>query len=231
MKNSDRLIYGLVITVVIFLVSTFIGGKIHLNSNIIADSFVTHSLMLLLSAGAIFAMRANVGYAISLPKFKNVLKPILVGIVIFLVINVIIAIITKLVGSKLEAHPLLNKMSPMQVLFFVFIYASIAEEVLFRGFLQNLLKPFMLGGITIFKRRFSFSVIVSAIAFGLGHLIMIKAGVSPMFLVRIVLFTACLGLAAGYYQEKYNNNAYAIIVHMSGNFIAVVAAFAMSSNT
>jgi hypothetical protein len=36
-------------------------------------------------------------------------------------------------------------------------------------------------------------------------------------------------LVAGYYQEKHNNNAYAILVHMAANFMGVIAAFLMSS--
>jgi hypothetical protein len=38
-----------------------------------------------------------------------------------------------------------------------------------------------------------------------------------------------LGIAAGYYQEKYDNNtSYAIIVHMGGNLFGVLSAFLMN---
>ena len=119
-------------------------------------------------------------------------------------------------------------MSPVQVLFFMFFYASVAEEILFRGFLLNLLKPLKKRGISLFNRRISLSVIISALAFGLAHLILITAGIDALFLVRVVLFTFTLGLVAGYYQEKYDNTAYAIIVHMAGNSVAVIALFMMS---
>jgi membrane protease YdiL (CAAX protease family) len=53
--------------------------------------------------------------------------------------------------------------------------------------------------------------------------------VDYLFLIRIVLFTFVLGLAAGYYQEKYENNTlYAIIVHMGGNFPGVLSALLMN---
>jgi membrane protease YdiL (CAAX protease family) len=173
-------------------------------------------------------MKNNLNFNISLPKFKNVLKPIIIGIVLTIVINILMTIATKLVGGKIEEHPLLSKMNPIQVLIFVFIYASIVEEILFRGFLLNLLKPLKTSGITIFKRKISFSVIISALAFGLAHLILIKTGVDSSFLLRVVLFTTTLGLVAGYYQEKYDNNSYAIIVHMSGNSVALIGAFLIS---
>lgn len=228
MKNIERIVYGLVLTAVIFLTANFISFRIHLGIDFIPDSFVTHSIMLLLSIIAIFAMRNSLNYRISLPGFKNVLNPIIIGIVLTIVINILMTIVTKLVGGKIEAHPLLSKMNPIQVLIFVFIYASIVEEILFRGFLLNLLKPLKTSGITVFKRKISFSVIISALAFGLAHLILIKTGVGFLFLLRIVLFTASLGLVAGYYQEKYDNNAYAIIVHMSGNFVALIGVFLTS---
>jgi membrane protease YdiL (CAAX protease family) len=39
-----------------------------------------------------------------------------------------------------------------------------------------------------------------------------------------------LGLIAGYYQEKYDNNAYAIIVHMSGNLMGLIGALIGTAN-
>jgi membrane protease YdiL (CAAX protease family) len=149
-----------------------------------------------------------------LPKFKKVFKPFGFGIIVFIVTFFTISVVSKVTGGEAEAHPLLLEMTPLQVFIFVFIYASIAEEVLFRGFLMNLLKPLNTKGITIFKRKISLPVILSAVAFGLAHLILIISGVGFFFLIKIVLFTTSLGVVAGYYQEKYDNNAYAIIVHM-----------------
>jgi len=37
-------------------------------------------------------------------------------------------------------------------------------------------------------------------------------------------------MIAGYYQEKYDNNAFAIIVHMSGNLMGVIGALLMNVN-
>lgn len=228
MKNIERVIYGLIVTTVIFMTANFVGGKLHLNNDFITDSFATHTIMLLLSVLAIFAMRKNLSYNISLPKFKNVLKPIALGVVVTIVINILMTVVTKLAGGNVEGHVVLSKMNPIQVLIFVFIYASIAEEMLFRGFLMNLLKSLKTSGITLFKRKISLPVIISALAFGLAHLILMTTGASLLFLLRIVLFTTCLGLVAGYYQEKYDNNSYAIIVHMAGNSLAVIGAFLMN---
>lgn len=50
------------------------------------------------------------------------------------------------------------------------------------------------------------------------------SGANIFFVVRTLIFTFVLGLIAGYYQEKYENNAYAIIVHMGGNFMGLLSA-------
>ncbi len=231
MKNNERIIYGLVITIVVFGIATFTGKNIDLNIDFIPFSFVTHTLMLLLSIIMIYSFKRNVNYKISIPKFKEILKPILYGLLAAIIVNISMTIMTKILGGKIEIHPAFMKMSPLQIFVFVFIYASIAEEVLFRGFLMNILEPLNTKGINILKRKISVPIIISAFAFGLAHLILITAGVGGLFLLRIVVFTTILGLIAGYYQEKYHNNAFAIIVHMAGNFMGVIGALLMNLNS
>ena len=231
MKNNERIIYGLIITIIVYAIATFSGSKLHLNIDFIPSSFVTHSLMLILSIVLIYGLRKYVNYKISLPQFKKILKPVLFGLLVTIIANISMTIITKILGGKIETHDALTKMSPLQIFIFVFIYASIAEEILFRGFLMNILKPLNAKGINIFKRKISVPVIISAFAFGLGHLILISTGASGFFLMRIVIFTTILGLIAGYYQEKYDNNIFAIIVHMAGNLMGVIGVLLMNLNT
>jgi membrane protease YdiL (CAAX protease family) len=71
-------------------------------------------------------------------------------------------------------------------------------------------------------------VIISALAFSLVHLILIASGAGSYFIFRTLAFTFVLGLIAGYYQEKYDNNAYAIIVHMSGNLMGLMASIMLT---
>ena len=83
----------------------------------------------------------------------------------------------------------------------------------------------MLFRSVVFRRRLSLPVITGALVFGLLHLILLTSGVSVIFVVRVVIFTTVLGLIAGYYQEKHNNFAYAVLVHMAGNLPGLLAAF------
>jgi len=195
------------------------------------NSFGTHSLLLILSIILIYGLRNYVNYKISIPQFKKLLKPALLGLLATIIVNFSMSIITKILGGQVEQHPAFIKMPPLQIFIFVFIYASIAEELLFRGFLMNFLKPLIIKGIVVLKRSISVPVIISAIAFGLGHLILITTGVGGFFLLKIVIFATILGLIAGYYQDKYDNNLFAIIVHMAGNFMGVIVALLMNINT
>ena len=229
MKNGERIVYGILLTTIAFVLATLAGGNIKLNVDFLPDSFVTHSVILILSIGLIYGLRKYLNYKIALPEFKKTLRPMLFGFLIAaVIINTIMVGITQALGGKPEAHFVFGVMSPWQIFLFIFIYASVAEEVLFRGFLQNILKPLKDKGIKFFKRHISVPVIISATAFSLAHLTLIASGASVFFIVRTLVFTFTLGLIAGYYQEKYDNNAYAIIVHMSGNFMGVIAAILTS---
>lgn len=230
MKNRTRIIYGLLLTIAVFAVATFAESILHIGVDFIPSSFVTHTLMLLLSIALIYIFKKSVNYKIAVPKFKETLKPALFGLLTAFIVNISMTIITTMLGGTVEAHPAFMKTTPLQVFVFIFIYASIAEEMLFRGFLMNILKPLNAKGIYILKRKISVPVIISALAFGLAHLVLITAGVGGLFLLRVVVFTTILGLVAGYYQEKYDNNAFAIIVHMAGNFMGVIGALLMNVN-
>ena len=185
--------------------------------------------MFLLSVIAIFLLKKHLDYKITFPKISSVFKPFIFAVLLTIFVNIIITLITKFLGyHKIETHPLLKGSSGWQILIFVFIYASIVEEILFRGFLLNFIQNYSHKSITIFKKKINYPVLISGLAFGLAHLILLTSEVSGLFVTRIVIFTTLLGILAGYYQEKYQNNAYAIIVHSGGNFIGVIAAFIMN---
>lgn len=92
-----------------------------------------------------------------------------------------LSLLANLIGvSRGEVHPAI-KLNPVQFLLFVVIAASIAEELLFRGFLLNLLAPLKQRGIKILNRKISLSVMISALLFGLAHLSLASFGYSPYF--------------------------------------------------
>lgn len=155
MKNSERIIYGLLLTAVAFLAANLSGRLIKLNINFLPDSFVSDTAMLLFAILLICVFKKHVNYRIAWPKFKNTLKPILFGILAAVIVNSFIYGIGMSLGIEQESHYIFAETSPLQFFLFVFICASVAEELLFRGFLQNILKPLQNKGIKLFKRHIS----------------------------------------------------------------------------
>jgi len=228
MKNNQRILYSLLTTIAIFIFSSTVGSLLKLPEGFIPQTFITHTSILILSLLAIYLMRERMVYRIALPKFRSIFRPILFGLLANILVNIPLTILIKLLGGEIESLSVLKEFSPLQLLLFVAVYAAIAEELLFRGFLLNFLKPLRNKGISVLNRRLSLPVIISAIMFGLAHIVIISAGADVVLVFRTVIFTFVLGLVAGYYQEKYDNNAYPIIVHMSANSLAVLASLGMS---
>ena len=233
MKNFKVLIIGIIITIVIAYIASSHGDLINLKIDFIPHSFGLHTTLFLLSIVAIYSLKKYVKYRIALPKFKTLLKPIGLGLLVSILSGMIMSI-TLIISSgnnSSEIQMPASNLSVSQIIIFVFIYSSIAEEMLFRGFLLNILKPLKERGISIFKRKISLAVIISAIMFGLYHIIPFDSDDSMIYTVGMVISPALLGIIAGYYQEKYNNNVYAIIVHMAGNLIGVIGTIIMKVNS
>lgn len=228
MKKSNKLILGLVVTATIYLISGLLGKYINPDIPFFYKTFGLHSIMLVLSITAISLFKNQIDFKMKIPKLKTIWKPIFLAIFTTIFINVSISILTKLLGGHPQPHPAMKEMNLVQIIVFVFFFASIAEEFLHRGFLLNILKPFKNKGISVFKKHISLSVIIAGLSFGLMHLGTIRYGVSLSFLVQIVTFTSVLGMLAGYYHEKYDNFSYAILVHMAGNLVGVLSVFAMN---
>ena len=68
----------------------------------------------------------------------------------------------------------------------------------------------------------SLSVILSGILFGLIHFAMLQTDASIDLVIQVVISAVFLGIIAGYYQEKYANFSYALIVHISGNMFGLI---------
>lgn len=103
-------------------------------------------------------------------------------------------------------------LSRVQEILFVWVYASVSEEVLARGLLQSLLRPLArvrlpIGG----GRHLSFPVVLSAAFFGCMHVVL--SDVLGSAVVAVIVLTTLLGLVAGYYRERTGGLVPAIIVH------------------
>lgn len=218
----SRLLVGLLLTFSVSAVAVVLRNVVKLNSEFFPNFALSGFIILILAIVLIVAFRKQLEYRIAVPKFNQIWKPVLFGLLTSLVINILTGIITTAFHGKIEGHPALMNASVLQFVLFTLVLAPVAEEHLFRGFLQNYLKPFGDKGITVFHRRISLPVLIAALAFSLSHLGLLASGVGTVFMIRTALFTFILGTIAGYYQEKYNNIVPAILVHMAGNLMGIL---------
>ena len=223
MKNNERSLYGLLITIVIFVSAVSMGYSMDVLLSSIANRLATFVASVLLTCWAIYIFKKNLNFTIALPQVKPLFRAIGFTILISIGVNIVLTILTLILGGEREAHPIMNELTPLQVILFGVICGPISEELLFRGFLLNYLKPMFTGGFYINKRRISTPILISAIAFSLAHLVLIYSGVGLSFILGTLIFTFVLGLIAGYYQEKHQNTAYAILVHMSANLLGALS--------
>ena len=104
---------------------------------------------------------------------------------------------------------------------FIWIIASICEEVFYRGLLQGVLDPLRKFGVSVLRVRFTAPVALCAVAFGLGHLCLLGMVPTPM-LIAILISTTVLGFIAGYFREKTGSLMPAIAVHMTFNVVGTL---------
>ena len=218
----SRLIIGLLLTFSVSAIAVLLRNVVKLDSEFFPSFALSGSIILVLAIVLIVAFRNQLDYRIAVPKFNQIWKPVLFGLLTALVLGILTGIITTALHGRIEAHPAMKNASVLQYVLFTFILAPVAEEHLFRGFLQNYLKPLGDKGITVFHRRISLPVLIAALAFSLSHLGLLASGVGSAFMIRTALFTFVLGTIAGYYQEKYNNIVPAILVHMAGNLLGML---------
>ena len=105
----------------------------------------------------------------------------------------------------------------LEEIMYIWILASICEEVFTRGLIQGYLSSLKHIGIKFFKYHLSLPVLIGAILFGTMHLGLLALGVNILTVMNIVTFGVLLGLIAGYHREKTNSLIPAIIVHICFN--------------
>ena len=111
----------------------------------------------------------------------------------------------------------LKGLSFVQIILLVWVLASVAEEILVRGYVQSYLEPLMDRGFSVFHLRISLPVIMSAVFFAVMHIILLATGTSFLTTYIVVVFAFFLGLVAAYQRERTGSILPAIAAHVSFN--------------
>jgi len=187
------------------------------------DKTFTHTAMLVLAV--FFMLILNKGnlrsygftWSLNFPLTKTILVSLLIGLIMALLQNLFVT-------SKVELP--VDNYSFLESILYIWVWASICEEVLTRGLIQGFLDPLKHIGLTVFKHHISLPVIVGALFFGAMHLAMLTMGADIKMVLLIVFFSIILGVIAGYLKEKTNSLVPAILVHfcfnVGGSFLGLV---------
>lgn len=218
MNRKLKMFLGIIITFLVLVISSGVEMSLKSIFNSIPLGVGSQVGILIISILLIFlfSKKRIIEFNIEIVKLQQLILPI--GL------TVLLMIIRQFITLEMEneEHPVANSMSIVQQLVFIVILASLGEELLFRGFLQNMLNPIKSYGINLFKSRLSLPVIISGFLFGLMHFGMIGTGASFNLVIQIVIFGILLGMIAGFFQEKHNNFTVAFIVHLTANLIGIL---------
>lgn len=100
-----------------------------------------------------------------------------------------------------------------QIVLFVWIWASLCEEVLCRGLLQTLWEKAMPGG----TRRLNAAILLSALFFMLMHVPLLAMGAPAIMMIILLPAAFVLGVLAGYVRRQTESILPAVVVHMLFN--------------
>jgi len=220
MNKTVKIILGFFITVFVMMLSGAFEFGILSLFKFIPIGLASQLLILIISSGLIYFFNKNgiIDFNIKKVTIKQIIQSILVT---FLVLLVAQFVFYYSIGNTNEEH-IVTSLSGVSMVFMLLL-ASISEELLFRGFLQNMLDPLKSYGLKIMNLKLSLPVILSGILFGLIHFGIMSTGVSFNFALTIVLPAVIVGILAGFFQEKYNNFSLAIIVHITANITGFIS--------
>ena len=170
------------------------------------SAFITHTFMWIFSILIIIILaKGKIGeYGFTRDKFRLTGK-----IFLWVIPTALLSVMGFFASRGGQDVKEVLEFSYLEDIIFVWIYASVCEEVFTRGLLQSFLSPLARYGIKLSKRlRLSLPVLFSGLFFGMMHIVAInKLGPS------VILFASALGIVAGYYREKTESLIPAIIIH------------------
>jgi len=182
---------------------------------------ITHTGMLLASLILICLLsKGKIStYGLKGIRLKALVRPTVVG----LSVGIIITGLGELLPMR--GFEFMEDFTLLQIILFVWIFASVSEELLTRGLLQGFLRPLEKYRLMIFKFYMSVPVLVAALFFGFMHLGLLTMGASGFTVFVIVLSAIILGVIAGYYREKTGSIVPAIVIHMLFNICGTLMGF------
>ncbi len=201
------LLFGLVVLILSSLVVASTNSPNLMHVGMFVFSFI---LILILSKGKISDYGFKIGENLRLKQ------TIIVGLIAGLILT------STTLYLPINPPPGTEDFSFIQVVILIWIFASIAEEVLSRGLVQSYLSPLEIFGFSIFGFRISLPVLFAALFFGAMHLPLFMTGLDSFSVFSIVISAFIMGIIAGHYREKIQSLIPPIIIHMLFNITGTI---------
>jgi len=218
-------VFAIVLAAAVALLAFFATHFVHLpKGGFFPSSLVTHSVLLLLSLAlmAWFSKGRLAEFGFTFGSFR-----LSWGFFAWLVPLLLMSLMGAMaVRSGQKADVMGLGLTRLQAVVFIWLYASLCEEILTRGLLQTLLVK-ACGGGGASRRWLNLPVVVSGLFFGAMHLVLMqRMGAKAL---PIVAFTIYLGLVAAHYRQKTGSLAPAILFHMLFNITGSLPAWVAES--
>lgn len=149
-------------------------------------------------------------------------QALMVGLVVAFAMPFVLSLVI-ITGGLDPMGPFIEFPSVLHYILIGLIFASVTEEIVFRGLVQGYLSVHISGFLAIFKRQITFPALTAATFFAVGHLSLLNLGVAVPQVVAIILGAFILGVAAGYFRDETGSLVGPIIIHMLGNAPGILA--------
>lgn len=211
MRKLFKITSAILISAAVALISHYSVWLIDLpDHSFVPFSFVTHTVMLLLSLIIMWVFSKGHLELYGFTRGTYIFSP---AILLWVLPTAVLTGMAAFASPVDAGNVLSSSLAGLQHVIFVWVYASIAEELLTRGLLQTMLST---GCRTdALTHKFSMPVVLSALFFGAMHLVLLKSMGATA--VPVIILTVLLGLVAGRYRQATGSIIPAIIVHMLFN--------------
>jgi len=214
-----RTILAVILGLIVLIFSGAIFQTILTQSELINDfpglkKTLNHTLMLLFSILLILVVNKGKlkGYGFT----WNIKFPIVKVVLISILLGFLPSIILMVADLSMEDSPI-SDFTWLEKIIYIWLWASICEEVFTRGLIQGFLFPAKHIGFNVLNHFISLPMVIGAAFFGLMHFMLLTIGMAFFVVLMIVIFGIILGTIAGYYREQTNSLIPAIVVHMCFN--------------
>jgi membrane protease YdiL (CAAX protease family) len=209
-RHSFRPVLAISLAAAIALVAMFAGTLVRFPPrSFFPATFVTHSGMLVFSVAAMWLVSKGRLGPYGFTKGTYEYGP---RILLWALPTSVLSVLAAFAPPGGPGGRVAGELTKSQIVVFVWVYATICEEMLTRGLLQTLLSAGRGAQVSAATcRRLSMPVLVSGLFFGAMHLGLLQL-IGPAA-IPIVVAASLLGLVAARYREKTGSLFPAIIIH------------------